>query len=280
MLINATTVIEKARAQTVVLSMMTKYERMFYKTVYAAIKSQYYEAARLVAMGSDDIDQAIYNKSLLFRKSFEVNYKRIILQFGKLLLDEIEDIGKSVGGYETKSFFAEYISHMFNWMRFQMGNKTKGINRTTVKAIRRIITVGRMDGKSSVEIARDIRKKSLIVNIARSLNIARTETHTVAMKSLNKAMDASRLKYEKEWMTAGDERVRGGSKGFNHRAADGERVGQEEYFVNTGESLEYPGDPAGSAGNICRCRCSQLFHTVAVAIWRSARKYIPAKAVA
>lgn len=274
MLINIESEIGKRRSQAAILRMMAVYERMFFKTVLAALKSQYAESARLVAMGSDDIDQAIINRMFLFVKSFEVNYKRISNYFGKLLLDEVEEMNKSYGFVQTKSFFDEYFASMFSWMKTQMAEKIVGINRTTTRIIRRIITKGRSEGKSSTEIARDIRKKSKITNFARSNNIARTETHTVAMKSLNEAMNTTRLKYEKEWLTAGDERVRSGGKGFNHRAADGERVGQEEYFENTGEPLEYPGDPAGSAGNICRCRCTTLFHTVAVAIWRSARNYI------
>lgn len=43
----------------------------------------------------------------------------------------------------------------------------------------------------------------------------------------------------------------------DHVVADGEEVPLDEPFIKTGEPMMYPGDPAGSAGNVCRCRCSQ-----------------------
>lgn len=42
-----------------------------------------------------------------------------------------------------------------------------------------------------------------------------------------------------------------------HIVADGEEVPLDEPFVKTGEELMFPGDPAGSASNVCNCRCSQ-----------------------
>ena len=40
-----------------------------------------------------------------------------------------------------------------------------------------------------------------------------------------------------------------------HMDADGQAVGLEEAFTVWGESLQYPGDPAGSAGNTINCFC-------------------------
>jgi uncharacterized protein with gpF-like domain len=55
----------------------------------------------------------------------------------------------------------------------------------------------------------------------------------------------------KEWVSRGDSRVRDA-----HRAADGQVVPMNMPFIVKGESLQYPGDPAGSASNIVNCRCS------------------------
>lgn len=43
-----------------------------------------------------------------------------------------------------------------------------------------------------------------------------------------------------------------------HAAADGQAVAVDMPFEVNGEKLMYPGDPAGSAGNIINCRCTQL----------------------
>ena len=61
----------------------------------------------------------------------------------------------------------------------------------------------------------------------------------------------------KEWVTALDDKVRDGSSSeFDHTAAHGEAVELKAAFEATGESLEFPGDPGGSAGNIINCRCA------------------------
>ena len=45
-----------------------------------------------------------------------------------------------------------------------------------------------------------------------------------------------------------------------HMAADAQYsknpIPLEEAFIIGGESLQYPGDPAGSAENVCNCLCS------------------------
>jgi len=64
----------------------------------------------------------------------------------------------------------------------------------------------------------------------------------------------------KEWLSTDDDRTRGADPKdeFNHLAADGETVDLDAEFTKTGEALQYPGDPAGSAGNIINCRCALL----------------------
>jgi uncharacterized protein with gpF-like domain len=54
----------------------------------------------------------------------------------------------------------------------------------------------------------------------------------------------------KEWLSAGDAQVR------ETHAIDGEVIGFDESFSN---GLEYPGDPAGDAGEVINCRCVCLY---------------------
>jgi HK97 family phage portal protein len=61
----------------------------------------------------------------------------------------------------------------------------------------------------------------------------------------------------KEWISALDSRTRTPPESeFDHVAAHGEIVKLDEDFQKTGEGLEFPGDPAGSAGNVIQCRCA------------------------
>jgi hypothetical protein len=58
----------------------------------------------------------------------------------------------------------------------------------------------------------------------------------------------------KEWVAILDSRTR-----EEHVAADGQVVNVNQSYSVGGESLQYPRDPAGSPGNIMRCRCVSDF---------------------
>lgn len=58
----------------------------------------------------------------------------------------------------------------------------------------------------------------------------------------------------KRWVTVGDSKVRAA-----HQEANGQTVNILMPFMVGGEMLRYPGDPMGSAKNICNCRCSVAY---------------------
>ena len=83
-------------------------------------------------------------------------------------------------------------------------------------------------------------------------NIARTET----MRASNAGADALYRDWgvrKKEWLATNDARTRP-----EHAAASGQVVGESESFDVGGEKLRYPGDPNGSPGQTCMCRCTVL----------------------
>jgi len=97
--------------------------------------------------------------------------------------------------------------------------------------------------------------------------IAQTETHTAMTYGIDEAVNSTGVEFEREWSTAGDQRVRPwpGSKNrrFNHREADRQKRKQREPFVVSGEKLMTPGDTSlgASAGNVVRCRCIVLYNS-------------------
>ncbi|MCP4147900.1 MAG: hypothetical protein GY757_09125, partial [bacterium] len=115
------------------------------------------------------------------------------------------------------------------------------------------------EGRSNQDLANSLVEKK-IANKSRAKLIARTETHGCANNGIFEMMNSTKMTLEKEWLTAGDARVR--SRSFDHSGADAERVHMDANFEKTGEPLMYPGDPFGSAGNVCRCRCGTLYHEV------------------
>lgn len=87
--------------------------------------------------------------------------------------------------------------------------------------------------------------------------IARTETlgamnagRFEAMQQLIDRGDVDVRQVTKEWDATGDMRMRA-----DHAAADGQKVKFDEKFIVGGMPMKHPGDPAGGAKNVIRCRC-------------------------
>jgi len=113
-------------------------------------------------------------------------------------------------------------------------------------------------GLSEVNAAKLIREKMLedgvTISKYRSRVIARTETSMAAQSAQNDAAKAIQLPMKKVWSSDKTARAR-----KTHLAADGQRVGLNDYFIVGGEKLLHPCDPNGSAENVINCRCVELF---------------------
>lgn len=77
----------------------------------------------------------------------------------------------------------------------------------------------------------------------------------------------------KTWLTAADERVRP-----EHQEANGQTVPIDQPFQVCGEELAFPGDPAGSDGCTCNCRCAVVYTEVTAERSRETREAIMAAA--
>lgn len=116
---------------------------------------------------------------------------------------------------------------------------------------------GMMAGESIEQLAARV-AQSFESGEARARTIARTES----VGALNTGtMDGVRALGDfgpafKEWLATDDERTRD-----DHYEADKQRVAVDEPFIVglDGEELDYPGDPAGSPGQIVNCRCTVTF---------------------
>jgi uncharacterized protein with gpF-like domain len=101
--------------------------------------------------------------------------------------------------------------------------------------------------------ARILRRKFKEVSQHQALRIVRTESALAAnfatQQTARQIFPGSQM--SKEWIAGSDARVRPA-----HQEADGQIVRFDEDFLVGGESLAYPGDPRGSAGNVINCRCS------------------------
>lgn len=133
-------------------------------------------------------------------------------------------------------------------------NKLTGnVTDTTYQSIKDEVAEARSSGEGTAQIADRIRDKVFGDEItkSRATTIARTETVGALNHGELVAARESGVIASKEWLSQGDRRVR-----ESHENIDGERVPLEETF---GNGLRHPGDQAGSADEVCNCRCTVLY---------------------
>ncbi len=109
----------------------------------------------------------------------------------------------------------------------------------TVDTAGRIIEVGIANGM-------DIRR-------GRANNIAQTETTGAYNFSDVEAYRQSGVVARKAWQTQEDGKVR-----ETHAELDGQEVDLDQPFIVGDSQMDHPGDPAGSAEEVCECRCYML----------------------
>lgn len=192
------------------------------------------------------------------------NVEKVWMRSGRLAGERTLGAAKSAMGLglELKQEDPEMNIFMEIFRSYLIGEalvRAVGLGLTTIKAIRDVILGAKQRGESVDQIADAILRQGSVDSKYRAMMIARTESHSAYNAGRQAAAEASPLQMRKEWVSANDGRTRdfNGSK-FSHRQADGEIVMLNEKFVETGESLRFPGDPSGSAGNIIHCRCATV----------------------
>lgn len=204
------------------------------------------------------IPLAVTEHSAGIRRTLEADYRLIATHFGKRLLGE----AKSYAGPDIiKASLSDMLGlAVTQFVGRWIASKITQINRTTERQIRGVIRGGIDAGLGVDKIGKRIRELAGPMSALRAHIIARTETHTAANFGAQTAAELTGLDMRREWVSASDERTRSSPPDeFDHDDANGQTVGMREPFIVSGESLMFPGDPSGSAGNIINCRCSVVF---------------------
>lgn len=152
--------------------------------------------------------------------------------------------------------------------RFGAG-RASNIIHTTEQQIRDLINGGLAQGEAADAVFSQVTDKVPELANLRALLISRTEAHAVSQYTSQKMAERSQIPLDKIWNTTQDMRVRdfgfsGRVSQFNHRIMQGQAVGLYQSFqvptLGGGfESLQFIGDPSGSAGNVINCRCVQTY---------------------
>ncbi len=138
------------------------------------------------------------------------------------------------------------------------GEKVKQLYGTTRAILQAVLEKGIASGESIEEMVSEVDESYQASE--RTQTIAETEVVAASNFGSVEAAKASDMALNKVWMSMHDARTRP-----DHADADEQEVGMDEPFVVGGEALMYPGDPAGSAGNIINCRCT-IYYTSAPAV--------------
>ena len=199
-------------------------------------------------------------------KSVSKMYMQTINVFSKNQFEAIERTYKSIPKefYDTmvlkEAGENDYIQSLFyrlstSWITQNALKQSTLISETSRSLIKNILDDGYSNGLINKEIAKKMRKAVPVMSAFRAATITITETHNAAtygdLTSTSVYNDQFNLNLMKEWVATEDERTREA-----HNEADGQKVDMNSTFVVDGEQLTRPGDSAGSAKNIIRCRCS------------------------
>ncbi len=222
----------------------------------------------------------------IFRKYYTDNYNTAIEKFQlgqinpELIMNVNEmtelykqmylDIGIKQGKWYATNFdkylkkgvdFRQFLDY-WNQAFAEKGEEMAGVRVVSVIAtarkvfqqtIQKLMTDESFMAEGADAQARILRRKFKEVSQYQALRIVRTESALAAnfatQETARQIFPGSQM--SKEWIAGSDARVRPA-----HREADGQIVKFDEDFLVGGESLAYPGDPRGSAGNVINCRCS------------------------
>lgn len=134
-------------------------------------------------------------------------------------------------------------------------NRLVGIGDTAWATARHELEAGFRAGEGINELRERV-QRVLRTSESRARIIARTETVSASNAgTLRGVRTLGRFgPQQKQWLATGDSRTRD-----THYDADGQTVPVDDYFEVGGASLDFPGDPGGSAAEVVNCRCTVTF---------------------
>jgi len=204
-----------------------------------------------------------------FRAEIEDAYRQMIVAAATAFGVRVWQQGKSLGlALERKEDFAQtmLMEAMKYLAREVVRERIGGVVMTTRQNIIRAIARGFIEGLGQNDIADMIMEQAPQVAEYRAKTIARTEVHGASNYGALQAAKRAGVATKKEWLSAQDLRTRSIEAGddWDHLTYDGTTVGMDEPFVFTSakgqsDSIMYPGDPSGAAGNVINCRCTVAF---------------------
>ncbi|MFH1230013.1 MAG: phage portal protein [Planctomycetota bacterium] len=228
--------------------------RKFAKKQMAEVMDAIDKNYRPTRVGKDKIRKDAKVDNLMF--NITLANKELQRQMSGVLSETMKEFGnvaiKRLGGSIDFDISDPRVVDYLNTKIFKFADE---INKTTLRELGDTLGEGYNDGESIEEMkarVQDVFDGMTRAEPYRARTIARTEV-------ISASNNASLIGYKtmgaekKEWLTAIDERTRP-----EHAAVNGQVVNIEDDFSVGGEIMAYPGDPKGSAKNLCNCRCTLI----------------------
>jgi len=176
-----------------------------------------------------------------------------------------DKIRKSAGIKDSMTPEQRWAAVIKLFLEQGLTNLVNGITSTTKETIRKVLIQGMQEGWSIMQMMKEIEKSG--INIYRAELIARTETTRAANQGAMLGAISTGLQTMKEWIAITDDRTRRIPRNdYDHLHMDGKTTPIDQPFTVPGlksiDIMEFPGDPNGSAGNVCNCRCTVGFEVV------------------
>ncbi|MBA3830220.1 MAG: hypothetical protein H0X33_14870 [Taibaiella sp.] len=151
--------------------------------------------------------------------------------------------------YRTFGHNEKWTQEIISYFRqYLLDKAVTPISDTTKNIILRMLSKGIDEGKSVAEIVKQL--ETTDINRNRAQLIVRTETTRAANYGGMMSAYNNDYEMEKTWNEVKDKRTR-----ITHRhgtGVGGEKIELLDRFSN---GLLFPGDPDGSASEVCNCRC-------------------------
>jgi hypothetical protein len=176
---------------------------------------------------------------------------------------------KSMKGYNILKGEEEIIEDLIMeeilaYLDLHVGETVVAVGNTSLVLIRRlldklvpdIVEQGVGAGQAQTMLRDSIKSAWHEAKYFRTERIVRTEVNRAANWGSMKGVKSTEIPHDKVWLSA----LYANSRP-EHTAGDGQKVDIDSAFYIGGESLMFPGDPAGSAGNVINCLCSMTYET-------------------
>jgi HK97 family phage portal protein len=261
--------LETDEQKTLYWKSMENGREKFYQSVTDQVQ-RLFEAERQTVLksyesgGEEKAIQSIDNGIKAWQKLLAGVYVEVMQTFGDEIFKQLKNDSIQM---ETKGLFNVFHKFVQEFIAKTVAQKVVQITDVTKNKIKGIINVGHTNGESIVEISQRLDSLYLDQIIPnRSVVIARTEVIGASNAGNSYAADQTGLKLEKIWISTKDNRTRDENDNFDHVSMDGVKVLKNDPYDVPGkkgnDSIMFPGDPNGQAGNIIQCRCTEYYKKI------------------